>query len=140
MHGKRSFAVLAAMIVALLASSGAAAAEFSPGADGLGDPMFPQAGNGGYDVQHYALTLDYTPSGNQLVRHRRDHGARDPEPVEVRSRLPVGAAGDHAGARQRRRRVIRARRCPGAVITPAAGLVQGETFTVTVATRGRRSS
>ena len=68
MHGKRSFAVLAAMIVALLASSGiAAAAAFSPGADGLGDPMFPQAGNGGYDVQHYALTLDYTPSGNQLT-------------------------------------------------------------------------
>jgi hypothetical protein len=29
--------------------------------------MFPQAGNGGYDVRHYSLTLDYAPSGNQLA-------------------------------------------------------------------------
>ena len=29
--------------------------------------MFPNAGNGGYDVQHYGLTLDYTPSSNQLT-------------------------------------------------------------------------
>lgn len=27
------------------------------GADGLGDPLFPQLGNGGYDVQHYTLDL-----------------------------------------------------------------------------------
>lgn len=27
------------------------------GADGVGDPLFPQSGNGGYDVQHYDLAL-----------------------------------------------------------------------------------
>jgi aminopeptidase N len=39
----------------------AAAAPFTPGSDGLGDPFFPLAGNGGYDVKHYALDLDYEP-------------------------------------------------------------------------------
>ncbi len=27
------------------------------GADGLGDPLYPQLGNGGYDVQHYTIDL-----------------------------------------------------------------------------------
>jgi aminopeptidase N len=30
-----------------------------PGADGIGDPYYPDLGNGGYDAQHY--TLDLTP-------------------------------------------------------------------------------
>ncbi|MET9515379.1 M1 family metallopeptidase [Streptomyces sp. NPDC002994] len=33
----------------------------TPGASGVRDPYFPRLGNGGYDVQHYALTLDYAP-------------------------------------------------------------------------------
>src|SRR5919199_6778877 len=59
----------AAMVVGalLLAPSALAAAGFTPGSAGLGDPMFPLAGNGGYDVSNYSLTLDYTPSGNQLT-------------------------------------------------------------------------
>ena len=40
----------------------AAAASFTPGSPGLGDPFFPNAGNGGYDVQHYELQLAYTPA------------------------------------------------------------------------------
>jgi aminopeptidase N len=61
-------AVLCAGTFALaLGAGGAAAAAFTPGSSGLGDPMFPNAGNGGYDVQKYGLTLDYTPSSNQLV-------------------------------------------------------------------------
>src|SRR3954465_2886292 len=31
----------------------------SPGAPGLGDRLFPDLGNGGYDVQHYDLDLRY---------------------------------------------------------------------------------
>jgi aminopeptidase N len=41
--------------------------DFTPGSAGLGDPFFPNAGNGGYDVSHYGLTLDYTPSSNRLA-------------------------------------------------------------------------
>ena len=54
-------------VFALALGAAASAANFTPGSPGLGDPMFPNAGNGGYDVQHYGLTLDYTPSSNQLT-------------------------------------------------------------------------
>ena len=54
--------------IAALALAGAAlAGDLSAGSAGLGDPMFPNAGNGGYDVQNYSLTLDYTPGANQLT-------------------------------------------------------------------------
>ncbi|MFK0100799.1 M1 family metallopeptidase [Streptomyces sp. NPDC091040] len=32
-----------------------------PGSDGVGDPLFPTLGNGGYQVTHYDLTFDFTP-------------------------------------------------------------------------------
>lgn len=37
--------------------------RYTEGADGAGDPYLPLAGNGGIDVQHYSLDLDYTPPG-----------------------------------------------------------------------------
>src|SRR3954452_6155272 len=61
----RATLCIAALAVAVGAGR-APAATFTPGSPGLGDPMFPNAGNGGYDVQSYNLTLDYTPSTNQL--------------------------------------------------------------------------
>ncbi len=36
------------------------------GAPGLGDPFFPFAGNGGYDVGHYELVLGYDPATDVL--------------------------------------------------------------------------
>ena len=45
----------------------AAAGGFSPGAAGSGDPFFPLAGNGGYDVGNYGLTLAYDPQSNRLT-------------------------------------------------------------------------
>jgi aminopeptidase N len=56
----------AALTTAVLAVSPAAAHHASPGSDGLGDPFFPQAGNGGYDVKHYSLELKYVRATNQL--------------------------------------------------------------------------
>jgi aminopeptidase N len=53
-----------ALFVILLLSVGSAAAQDAPGTDapsagaaGIGDPYFDLLGNGGYDVQHYALDL-----------------------------------------------------------------------------------
>ncbi|MFE9448911.1 M1 family metallopeptidase [Streptomyces sp. NPDC006739] len=37
----------------------AAGAAPSPGAPGIGDPLMPLAGNGGYTVRHYALAFDW---------------------------------------------------------------------------------
>ena len=47
-------------VAALLAGAGTAVAD-TAGTSGVGDPYFPLAGNGGTDVQHYDLALDYTP-------------------------------------------------------------------------------
>ena len=39
---------------------------FTPGSPGIGDPYYPLDGNGGYDVQHYALKLNYDPATGVL--------------------------------------------------------------------------
>ena len=40
---------------------------FSPGGRSVGDPYLPAVGNGGYDVQHYDLTIHYNPVANTMV-------------------------------------------------------------------------
>ena len=40
--------------------------NFTPGARSLGDPLFPQIGNGGYDARHYLMELDYDPATNSF--------------------------------------------------------------------------
>ena len=55
----------AATAAALVLAAPAGAAAWMFGSPGLGDPFFPLAGNGGYDVGHYGLTLDYDRSGNR---------------------------------------------------------------------------
>lgn len=64
-------AVAVAAAVGLLVTPAATAQPgggggFSPGAPGVGDPYFPLAGNGGYDVLHYDLDLSYDPARDHL--------------------------------------------------------------------------
>src|SRR3954447_7035135 len=42
------------------------AAGPTAGGSSAGDPYFPLQGNGGYDVGHYDLTLDYRPASGAL--------------------------------------------------------------------------
>ena len=58
-------AAVTATIVAIPAPA-FASARYVAGSAGLGDPLFPFAGNGGYDVSHYGLRLDYRPQTRQL--------------------------------------------------------------------------
>ncbi len=51
------------MAVAATAAAVAFASGGVRGAPGAGDPFFPKAGNGGYDVAHYDLRLDYSQNG-----------------------------------------------------------------------------
>ena len=53
----------------MIAAAPAGAVAFSPGSTGAGDPFFPLAGNGGYDVGHYSLDFDYNPQNNALDGH-----------------------------------------------------------------------
>lgn len=41
-------------------------AEPVAGAPGVGDPYYPDLGNGGYDVQHYLLDLEWDPETQRL--------------------------------------------------------------------------
>jgi aminopeptidase N len=43
--------------------------EDGRGADGIGDPYFPRAGNGGYDVTGYDIQIRYDPSTDRLEGH-----------------------------------------------------------------------
>jgi hypothetical protein len=61
---RRVLALAAAL--AVMPVFAAPAGAYTPGAPGAGDPYYPFAGNGGYDVSHYDLELTYdaarTPS------------------------------------------------------------------------------
>ena len=58
----RPRALVLAIALLAVAAAPARAAGPSPGAAGIGDPLFPGLGNGGYDVQHYDLDLRYATS------------------------------------------------------------------------------
>ncbi|MEU1407183.1 M1 family metallopeptidase [Streptomyces sp. NPDC005728] len=44
----------------------AASSAPDPGAAGIGDPYFPQLGNGGFDARHYDLDISYAPDTGRL--------------------------------------------------------------------------
>jgi aminopeptidase N len=64
-----SLVVLAAAAVpgSALAQSREGTGRPVAGARSLGDPLLPQLGNGGYDVQHYTIELDYDPVANSFL-------------------------------------------------------------------------
>ena len=63
---------LAAVTAAtLLLPAGASAAGGGVGSPGIGDPDYPDYGNGGYDVRHYGLEVDYNPATDKVVGRAR---------------------------------------------------------------------
>ena len=121
---------IAAFTAALTLAAGAPAAVFTPGAAGSGDPFFPNAGNGGYDVSSYDLTLDWQPSANQLTA-TAVIGARAEQNLsrfnlDLRgfaiSRLLVDGR-PAAFARDGEQELV---------ITPSSGIPTGSDFTVTI--------
>ncbi|WP_131735842.1 M1 family metallopeptidase [Actinomadura roseirufa] len=57
---------VAAGAAGVLLTATAAVADAGPGAPGIGDPYYPDYGNGGYDVSHYDLGLKYQPATDTL--------------------------------------------------------------------------
>jgi aminopeptidase N len=125
---RRTALCVAALLLVLTGTAGAAG--FQPGSSGLGDPFFPNAGNGGYDVSHYSLTLGYEPASNQLAgtamitaTATQDLSRFD---LDLRgfsiSRLLVN--GQAATFTREGEQEL--------VITPRAGLHSGSQFTVTI--------
>lgn len=107
------------------------------GSAGIGDPYYPTAGNGGYQVDHYDVNLTYDPAGNELTATTTITGTVTAEAGLTRFNLDLqpnltvsavtvaGAAGTFAqeGAEL--------------VITPAAPLAAGAPLTVSVSYAGR---
>jgi aminopeptidase N len=108
---------------------------FTPGAPGAGDSYFPDMGNGGYDAQHYDLSLSYDPGTKAIdavakikARATQDLSRFDLDflgPLKI-SKVTVDgrrAAYTRTGAQE-------------LVITPDRGLPRGQEFNVEVAYSG----
>ncbi|KOV66448.1 metallopeptidase [Streptomyces sp. MMG1121] len=101
----------------------------TPGDSGVHDPYFPKAGNGGYDVGHYALTLDYTPATRRLTgtavitaRATQDLSAFDLDLAGLHVDS-VTVEGEHAPFSRAGQELT---------VRPHADLSAGETFRTTV--------
>ncbi|HEX6583735.1 MAG TPA: M1 family metallopeptidase [Thermoleophilaceae bacterium] len=123
--------VTASLLIAV--SAAPAAADFTPGAAGAGDPFFPNAGNGGYEVRHYSLKLDYEPQNEQLagdvtIRARATQDLSsfnlDLRGFKVSSITVDGSAASFT------------RKDQELTITPSAGLRRNRDFTVRVVYAG----
>ena len=109
---------------------------FTAGSAGLGDPFFPLAGNGGYDVAHYSLDFGYNPTTRRLdgTATIRATATQDLSRFDLDlrgfdiSRLEVNGV---AAAFTRDGQEL--------VITPQSGLPAGAAFTVTVDYAGEPS-
>ncbi|MFI0351527.1 M1 family metallopeptidase [Actinomadura sp. 9N407] len=109
------------------------AGGFVPGAAGAGDPYFPKAGNGGYDVGHYDIRLRYEPRGRKISGTTRITATA----TQNLSRFDL----DFVGNRVRKITVdgVNARYERAGqelIVTPAAGIPSGTRFTVAVAYDG----
>ena len=121
-----------AAALSLLLAIPASAADFTPGAPGVGDTYYPESGNGGYDVSHYDLRLKYQPktdllegTATLLATHHpgslplqpglRPQGQRDPDQRQegVLRHVRQARTGGHArhaageGQADQRRRALR---------------------------------
>jgi aminopeptidase N len=107
----------------------APAPTFSAGAEGIGDPYFPSYGNGGYDVAGYDLTLRYDPPSGRLTGTATVTATATQDLASLNFDLAHLTAGrvtvDGAAAQAK---------ADGneLVVTPAAGIPAGRSFTVVV--------
>ena len=70
MPRKTLLLIVLAAVALLAAAAPAGATRWVEGSPGLGDPYYPMAGNGGYDVRHYHLNLDYAPPPTNFLEGR----------------------------------------------------------------------
>ncbi|GAB2813233.1 M1 family metallopeptidase [Actinocorallia aurea] len=135
MAAPRLFAAATVGAALVLAPVSAGAAGFTPGAAGSGEKYFPGMGNGGYDVAHYGIKLDYDPAslvltGKVRITATAKQGLSrfnlDLRGLNVRTVTVDGKSAkfQRTGAQE-------------LVITPAKGIANGRRFTVVVAYDGK---
>ncbi|GLX18978.1 M1 family metallopeptidase [Streptomyces lavendulae] len=134
MELKRLAAPAVTALLVLATGCTGATVQGRPGASGLRDPLFPRAGNGGYQVEHYALDLAYDPADGQLhgtavITARAEQGLSSFN-LDLSGLKVEGVDVQGAGARFNR---------TGTELTvrPAKDLKKGEVFRTTVDYSGR---
>jgi aminopeptidase N len=126
---ERLGAVLLAVAALWAAAPAGAADGFTPGSPGLGDPFFPLAGNGGYDVSGYSLELGYDPA----TRHLDGTATIRATATQNLSRFDLDLRGfDISRLLVDGRAASYTRDGQELVITPRVGLRAGRSFTVVV--------
>ena len=126
-----------AIVVLALTPPGAGAGLVVEGDSGVGDPFFPLSGNGGYQVSSYDLRLNYSPRSDRLRARTRIEAT-----VETSGAFLGRFDLDYRGP------AIKALQVEGApadyerqgqelIISPAAPLDDGATFTVAVRYAGK---
>jgi aminopeptidase N len=103
-----------------------------PGAPGIGDPLFPTLGNGGYEVVHYQLDLRYeTAAPTQPIDGTARIFARA---TQALSQLDLDFSGASVGEVRIGDDAAAFLRDGGElVITPPRAIARGELFVITVA-------
>ncbi|KPC67072.1 M1 family metallopeptidase [Streptomyces chattanoogensis] len=111
----------------------ASAPPASPGAPGVGDPYFPELGNGGFDALHYDLGVSYDPDSGLLegrttikAKATKNLSAFDLDLQKLRVES-VKVNGEKAAF---------TRSGDELTVTPAAHLRKGQRFSVSVAYAG----
>jgi aminopeptidase N len=127
----RGTLALTGALAATLAIAAPAAADFSPGAPGAGDPYYEFAGNGGYDVSHYDLKLSYDRGPNTLAGDVRIDARATQDlsrfNLDLRRFMDVSSVqvdGSRAAFNRQREHEL--------VITPREGIERGKVFRVEV--------
>ena len=131
---RRAATAVMAAVTVLAVAAPATAGRSGVGSPGLGDPYYPFAGNGGYDVRHYSLNLDYVRSTNFLkasttVTARATQDLRRFN-LDLRGFTITKLTVNHLPASYRREGVHEL------VITPRVPLRKGKTFVVRVEYKG----
>ena len=110
-------------------SARAGEAAPTPGAAGIGDPLFPLSGNGGYRVDHYTLDFDWRAPGTAFPAVTTIEARAD----QALSRFDLDFAGNTLGRVTVDGRTARTeRQGDELVVTPARPLRAGRGFTVRV--------
>jgi aminopeptidase N len=103
------------------------------GASGIGDADFPLDGNGGYDVSHYDLRIDYAPS----TKHLAGVATISAKATQQLARFNLDLTGYRLGdVSVNGAKAIAARTGSELIVQPATPLRKGAAFTVKVAYSG----
>src|SRR5437868_10028821 len=128
-----------AAVTLLLSAHGASAVTGgdlgTPGSTGLGDPYFPNAGNGGYDVAHYDVALAYTGPETGAIGATVSISAKATQDLsafnlDYRGPKIVAVAVDGRSVQYRRAG-------QELTVTPATVIPHGQAFTTTVRYAGK---